>query len=54
MHLTTPTEIKEIAWEGPLEPPETAKALGDTPRPVVTIGKPEIWDSAEALKNQLN
>ena len=54
MRLAAPTEIKEIAWEGSLEPPETAKAPGDTPRPVVTIGKPEIWDTADALKNEVN
>jgi hypothetical protein len=54
MRIAAPTEIKEIAWEGSLEPPETAKSIGDTPRPVVTIGKPEIWDTADALKNEVN
>jgi hypothetical protein len=53
MRITAPTEITEIAWEGPLEPPATAKALGIV-RPVVTIGKPEIWDTADALKNEVN
>lgn len=54
MRIDAPTEIKEIAWEGYLEPPETVKSNGDVPRPVVTIGKPEIWDTADALKNEVN
>ena len=54
MRITAPTEIKEIAWEGSLEPSETAKPISNAARPVVTIGKPEIWDTADALKNEVN
>lgn len=53
MRISTPAEIKEIAWEGPLEPSPTTKAPAGSPRPVVTIGRPEIWPVAEALKNEL-
>jgi len=54
MRIATPTEIEEIAWEGPLEPPAVAKAIGKDVRPVAAIGKPEVWESAKALENEVN
>jgi hypothetical protein len=49
MHIVTPTEIEQVAWEGALEP------LGATfkssfSRPRVTLGAPAWWPAAEAVK----
>ncbi len=52
MQIITPTEIKDIAWEGELEAPAVMMAPPGGPRPVVTIGKAEFWPAAEALKNE--
>jgi len=53
MRFTTPAEIKDIAWEGVLEAPQTAKSPAGVPHPVATIGKPEIWPAADALQNEV-
>ena len=53
MHIVTPTEIKSVAWEGELVAPATAKGIRASNRPVVTIGRPEIWPVAEALEAHL-
>jgi hypothetical protein len=55
MQITTPSEIKSVAWEGALVAPETTRAFksAKTKPPVVTIGKPEVWRAADALENQV-
>jgi hypothetical protein len=53
MQIITPTQIESVAWEGELVPPATTKAVGPADRPVVTIGRPEIWPVAEALENEV-
>ena len=52
MHIITPTQIAVVAWEGELTPPPTTKAVHPTERPVVTIGRPEIWPVAAALEHK--
>lgn len=52
MHLTTPTAIQSIAWEGELFAPSVTFGAGKSSRPVVTIGQPEVWPVARALENQ--
>ncbi|WP_420629082.1 hypothetical protein [Candidatus Leptofilum sp.] len=50
MLIKTPNHIESIAWEGELVPPETAMSAKDAAeRPVVTLGKPELWPVADAL-----
>ena len=53
MHIITPARIEAVAWEGELIPPPTAKAVRPADRPVVTIGRPEIWPVADALENEV-
>lgn len=53
MHIITPAKIEAIAWEGELVPPPTTKLAPSAERPVVTIGRPEIWPVAEALENEV-
>jgi hypothetical protein len=53
MHIITPTEITSVAWEGELVAPAVSYALSTQERPVVTIGRPEMWTVAEALENQV-
>ncbi|HEY0602955.1 MAG TPA: hypothetical protein VGD58_08585 [Herpetosiphonaceae bacterium] len=53
MKITTPTEIKDVAWEGELEAPAVSYAPSSSSRPVVTIGQPEIWTAADALENEV-
>ena len=53
MHIITPVQIESVAWEGELVPPPTSKAVGSAERPVVTIGRPEIWPAAEALESEV-
>jgi len=52
MLIETPTDIQAVAWEGELIAPETMK-LASAVRPVVTLGRPEIWPVAEALEPQV-
>ena len=52
MLIATPTDIKAIAWEGELVAPDIAKGSGDSKRPSVTIGRPEIWTVADALESE--
>ncbi len=52
MPIITPTEIKNIAWEGELVEPGATKGPTRSLRPVVSIGQPEIWPVAEALENE--
>jgi len=52
VHLTTPTAIQSIAWEGELSASGMTKAVTRSARPVVTIGQPEVWPVAKALENQ--
>lgn len=52
MHITTPAEIKSIAWEGELVESGIVKAATRGQRPVVTLGQPEIWTVAEALESE--
>jgi hypothetical protein len=54
MLIVTPTDIASVAWEGELAAP--AVTMGgslERKSPVVTIGKPEIWNTADALKTQI-
>jgi len=51
IEIITPTEIKNVAWEGELVSPTVAR--GDSAKAVVTIGQPEIWNTADALKTQV-
>ncbi len=51
MYIRTPTKIQSIAWEGPLESP--AAKSPSAARPIVTLGRPEIWPAAEALENEV-
>jgi hypothetical protein len=51
MHIRTPAEITSVAWEGELIVPPTIKLPAPEKRPVVTIGRPEVWPAAEALEN---
>jgi len=53
MHIITPAQIESVAWEGELIPPPTAKFVDSAERPVVTIGRHEIWPAAEALENEV-
>ena len=53
MHIITPAQIESVAWEGELISPATARAVRPAERPVVTIGRPEIWPAAEALENEV-
>jgi len=58
MLIETPTDIQTIAWEGELVAPESLKDFAfkktaGTVRPVVTLGRPEIWPVAAALEPQL-
>jgi hypothetical protein len=50
MHIITPTEIDQVAWEGSLQP------LGPTfmgaPMPRVALGKPAWWPAAQAVGNE--
>jgi hypothetical protein len=52
MHITTPAEIQSVAWEGELVAPVIVHGPGKMQRPVVTIGRPEIWTVAEALESE--
>ncbi len=52
MLIETPTDIQTVAWEGELVAPETMKSASAA-RPVVTLGRPEIWPVAEALEPQV-
>lgn len=52
MLIETPTDIQAVAWEGELVAPETMRSAGAV-RPVVTLGRPEIWPVAEALEPQV-
>jgi hypothetical protein len=56
MHIETPTKIQDVAWEGALTPaPTMLEAYSKAPlaRPVVTLGRPEVWPAAEALKTEV-
>ena len=54
MHIVTPTEITSIAWEGELTPPEIMRSsLQHTARPVVTLGRPELWPAGKALETEV-
>jgi hypothetical protein len=53
MHIITPADIEEVAWEGELEAPAVTMAPSRGPRPVVTIGKPAIWPAYQALENEV-
>lgn len=51
MHIITPDTIEVVAWEGELEPPESAYSpKGALTAPVVTLGRPEIYDPWEQEK----
>lgn len=52
MHLTTPTEIQSIAWEGELLPSGVVKAAWGGQKPVVTIGRVEVWPVDQALEGE--
>lgn len=53
MHIITPAQIESVAWEGELTSPPTTRTVRSAARPVVTIGRPEIWPVAEALENEV-
>ena len=54
MLITTPNQIQSIAWEGELEPSETAMTVrGKKNRPVATLGKPEFWPAAAAMESEV-
>ena len=54
MLLRTPNHIESIAWEGELVPSETAMSpKGGQTRPVVTLGKPELWPAAVAMESEV-
>ncbi len=55
MDIITPSTIESVAWEGALDVPETTRSYSESGlrRPVVTLGKPEIWPAAKALENEV-
>ncbi|MCA9922376.1 MAG: hypothetical protein KC421_08385 [Anaerolineales bacterium] len=54
MFLKTPDQIESIAWEGELEPPETAMSAKDiSARPIVTLGRPELWPATVAMETEI-
>lgn len=52
MHFTTPTKIQSIAWEGELLPSGVVKAALGRQKPVVTIGRAEVWPVEQALEGE--
>ena len=51
MQIVTPSEIKQVAWEGSLEPID-AVYKGLEQLPIITIGEPASWPAAEAVQAQ--
>jgi hypothetical protein len=50
MHIITPAEIDQVAWEGTLQP--LGPTFMDTPLPRVALGQPVWWPAAQALQNE--
>ena len=51
MVIVTPADVKDVAWEGELVVPAVTRGTGGS-RPIVTIGRPEIWTVADALESE--
>ncbi len=58
MHIKSPDQIENVAWEGELASSETMKTFSfrstREQQPKVTIGRPELWRVGEALKNEVD
>ena len=52
MDIITPTEIKDIAWEGELVHPQIMRG-GGSPAPIVTLGQHEFWTAAQAMETEV-
>jgi len=52
MDIVTPTEIKDIAWEGELVRPQIMRG-GGSQTPVVTLGQHEFWTAAQAMETEV-
>ena len=54
MRIKTPNRIEAVAWEGELVPSQTAMSAKDaSDRPIVTLGKPELWPAAAAMETEV-
>jgi hypothetical protein len=53
MDIVTPTEITHVAWEGELVAPPLAMRTLAHAKLVATLGQPEIWTAADAMKTQV-
>lgn len=52
MLIITSSEIEAVAWEGELLLPNVTMSGVRGPKPIVTIGQPEVWPVDKALESE--